>query len=396
VKRRAPTRRSGTTAYRQHRRLRSTPPVTGRQARWPAAVRVAGLAALILAVGVAASIAFSPQNEPPRAAIVAPLTGASQGRASPDTDPTRIVGELSDLKPQSLAELLAIPTEDLGRVDILRANLLCAEGLPGAENINIEAYSDRLDAFTAFAAAETQRHLYRARHPQYRDHYRASETYLRCEFLAQTLTEHFGMAYNMERFWNPEFRDSRDQFLHGLLDPDHPGGTCVSIPVLVTAAGRRLGYPLFLALAREHVFARWEGPGDEGRPMTLNLETNGQGFDSYTDAFYRRGPSRPITDEELDHRELLVSLTPAEELSVFLLARGHCLLDNNRPEEALEAYRHARRYAPTFDSTEYFVQLGEAAVNGDHLAFAASHPYAKTAKSKALQKDEVKPYLWRP
>ena len=50
---------------------------------------------------------------------------------------------------------------------------------------------------------------------------------------------------------------------------------------------------------------------------------------------------------DLDHREFLVSLTPKEELSLVLAARGHCLLANGRIDEAREAYRTAVRLFPT-------------------------------------------------
>ena len=48
--------------------------------------------------------------------------------------------------------------------------------------------------------------------------------------------------------------DPRTLFIHGLLDGH--GGTCVTMPVLYVAIGRRLGYPLFLVQAREHFLER--------------------------------------------------------------------------------------------------------------------------------------------
>ena len=41
-------------------------------------------------------------------------------------------------QPGTLTELLALPTAELEHCDIARLNLLCAEGLPGAGNCNMD------------------------------------------------------------------------------------------------------------------------------------------------------------------------------------------------------------------------------------------------------------------
>lgn len=66
----------------------------------------------------------------------------------------------SELKPQTLEELLAIPDKDLGRVDIARMNLLCATGLPGAENIDVEKYLATLDEWTRVGDCRVLAFLY--------------------------------------------------------------------------------------------------------------------------------------------------------------------------------------------------------------------------------------------
>jgi len=63
--------------------------------------------------------------------------------------------------------------------------------------------------------------------------------------------------YNKQRVRDVDFKNSRDLFLHGMVGSDN-GGTCVSMPVLYVAVGRRLGYPMRLVLAKAHVFARWD------------------------------------------------------------------------------------------------------------------------------------------
>jgi hypothetical protein len=42
-------------------------------------------------------------------------------------------------------------------------NLLCAESLPGAENLNVQKCLARLDQWTEHVRCETERHLYRFR-----------------------------------------------------------------------------------------------------------------------------------------------------------------------------------------------------------------------------------------
>lgn len=334
-------------------------------------------ALLLIASIVAAAVFLTPQREPTPKPESLPVA----------RDPWR--------PPTTLAELLALPKQDLDRVGIVRMNLLCAEGLPGAEDLDIDDVQQRVNEAARAAVVQTGRHLYRVTDPRYQVHYRHSETYFRCEMLCQSLTEQSGLKYNMEQFYNPDFRDSRAQFIHGLLRDNSPGGTCVSIPVLVAAVGRQLGYPIKLVLAREHVFARWDGPGDSGEPMRLNIETSGLGLDSYIDERYRAGKTGPISDEEIERREFLVSLTPNEELAVFLAARGHCLFDNGRLDEALDAYRLATERVPQARAYSYFIEVTEATRSGRLAALRQKYPNGLFARQPELPEDRARAYLWR-
>jgi tetratricopeptide (TPR) repeat protein len=240
-------------------------------------------------------------------------------------------------------------------LDIAVANALCAEGLPGAEGFCIETMCAQLDRWAAVVAQETQRHLYRVHDSRFAEHYHGSESYLRCEFLLQVLQEDCGIQYNPLRVLSPDFTHAGDQFIHGLMDGEG-GGTCVSLPVLYAAVGRRLGYPIRLVLAREHMFCRWDGLDGE----RWNIEgTNG--FSSFADEYYLNWPG-VLAPSELDHREFLVSLTAREELAVFLAARGHCLFDNGRIDEALHAYQLAVERAPSFTAHQGFVDRAEKAI----------------------------------
>jgi regulator of sirC expression with transglutaminase-like and TPR domain len=233
-------------------------------------------------------------------------------------------------------------------------NLLCAEGLPGAERVDIEACLVTLDRWAEKVRFETERHLYRAHDPRWAEHYRHSESCLRAEFLLQVLQEDCGVHYNLTRVRNPDFTDSRDLFIHGLIDCDN-GGTCVSMPVLYVAVGRRLGYPLKLVLTKRHVFCRWETTDER-----FNVDPSGNGGIGFQDDDYYRTWPATIDEAAVVRGEYLKPLTPAEELAVFLAARGHCLYDTGRVAEARDAYAAACRLMPQSRDNQSFLEDVEA------------------------------------
>jgi regulator of sirC expression with transglutaminase-like and TPR domain len=138
----------------------------------------------------------------------------------------------------------------------------------------------------------------------------------------------------MKRTDRSFFGSSRNLFLHGLLTGDQLG-TCSSLPVLTVAVGRRLGYPLKLVAAKNHLFVRWV---DEN--TTFNIESTGQGVTMTTDSYYRRWPFS-ISDEEMASGIYLKSMTFEEELAAFLFTRGRCLMTQQRHGEARLAFQRA-------------------------------------------------------
>jgi hypothetical protein len=258
--------------------------------------------------------------------------------------------------PELVERLKRISDEELGKLDIAAVNLMCAGGLPGAESLEFGRYFDWLDDAAREADLATRRHWYRFNaSPQA---YNGSPGYFCCYFLLQVLQEDLGVRYNPARARdrsfqdlkciNPDFRDSRDLFIHGIIDG--PGGTCVSMPVIYVAVGRRLGYPLKLVETRGHLFVRWEDP--LGRcfhvPERFNVEGAGEGIASYPDEFYQTWPE-PWTEADIEGGWYLKSLTPKEELAAFLMTRAACLEDNGRFAEAVQAYCWARDLAPHDD-----------------------------------------------
>ena len=176
-----------------------------------------------------------------------------------------------------------------------------------------------------------------------------------CEYLLRTLQELLGVRYNPARIadpnfqnplsTNPDFRDSRDLFIHGMMGG--PGGTCASMPVMYAAVGRRRGYPLKLFEAPTHLFLRWDDPEGErfNVPEVFNVEGTGHGISIHPDDYYRTWP-REWTRTEKNAEWYLKSLSPREELAVFLSTRGSCLEDNGQIEGALQAFKWATQLVP--------------------------------------------------
>lgn len=247
----------------------------------------------------------------------------------------------------------AQPSSQLG--DLARLNLICAADLPGSEGLDIRAELERLDAWAARVRAETDRDIHNFfKNPAEFEH---SEPYYRVLMLVTVLQQDLGVRYNPDRVHTPDFTDSKDLFIHGLLQaspnppsgPDapedlpptpHHGGTCVSLPVLYVAVGRRLGYPLKLATTKEHVFARW----DDGQHR-FNIEATSMGLNTFPDDHYKEWPHK-LTESELASGSYLRSLGPKEELALFLAVRGYVLEDTGRHKEALEAYTKATQLDP--------------------------------------------------
>jgi hypothetical protein len=244
-----------------------------------------------------------------------------------------------------LRTLLGTAPEALAAKDIAAVDLACAEGLPGADGLDVSQALRTLDGMAAQVRKETERHLYRfERNPA---EFESSEGYFRMLMLVVVLTEDYHIHYAMDkiaavgeaRMDDGFFADSRTVFLHGLTGPEHQG-TCSSMPVLYIAVGRRLGYPLKLVTTKGHLFVRWEGAGER-----FNFEATGHGVNRFDDDYYRHWPFEINYSEEVAEG-YLKSLTPAGEFAAFLSIRAMCLRQAGRLAEAAEAFAAAARLAP--------------------------------------------------
>ena len=245
----------------------------------------------------------------------------------------------------TLAALLALKPHQFEGLDIAVTNLLCAEGLRGSENLDLDKTLDRLDEMATRVRLETDRNMHRFRsNPAESEN---SEPYYRMAMLVTVLQQDFGIRYNPDRVtpvgvFEPNekfYADTRDVFIHGLTG-ETKMGTCASLPAFYIAVGRRLKYPLSLVSAKCHLFVRWED-----QQTRLNIDVSGLGMISHDDDYYRTWPY-PMTPKEEKEMGYLKSMTATEECAVFLSTRGHCLRAAGRFDEALLAHEQSCRILP--------------------------------------------------
>ena len=207
--------------------------------------------------------------------------------------------ELVNSKPSqpTLEQFLSIKPGEIEIYSVTAINLLCAEGLRGAERLDLTEAEQMVKRIAARVAAETLKNFHQFR--QTPQQFENSEAYFRILVLAMVLHEDFKVRYNPAKITNAGvfesnasfFGNSQDVFIHGLLFGEHMG-TCSSMPVFYIAVGRELGYPLKLVTAKNHLFIRWEDAKER-----RNFETTGNGLNSFDDNYYRSWPL-PISEKE--------------------------------------------------------------------------------------------------
>ena len=257
-------------------------------------------------------------------------------------------GSLGDeLCPSNMEELVALSAAELERVDVGRMNLICADAVADFGESELPRLLRRLDEWAEGARRAEMR--YRKTYEREPMRYDNSYAKYRAVNLALTIKEDFRCRYQKEHirsgamtdFSSPRFfRNPDDVFVSGLLK--RRLGTCSSFPVLLVALGRRLGYPLYLKLPGGHMFCCW----DDGKER-FNLETNGDAVDTPPDEHYLKEPCYGMaarSAQERTEERLMVKLTNAEALSVFLETAGYCAEANGNLPRALFFYRAALKY----------------------------------------------------
>src|SRR4051812_10561717 len=181
--------------------------------------------------------------------------------------------------------------------------------------MDVEKYLRRLDVLAEFASQSTRQKLRRFRnnHHAFPVPAECPESKFRIWELISVLKADAGLHYNPARRSSDDqvtflgFTDSKDLLINGLLSNERRG-TCNSIPVVVVAVGRRLGYPLFLSANRNHVWTRW----DDGQGERFNIDARGPGgFGDEDDDYYRNNP-HPMTPIDVHSGYYLRNFTPAD------------------------------------------------------------------------------------
>jgi len=97
---------------------------------------------------------------------------------------------------------------------------------------------------------------------------------------------------------------------------------------------------LKLVTTKGHLCVRWEGNGER-----FNIEATVRGLAKYDDDHYRHWPFE-ITPQEEAAEGYLKSLTPSEELAVFLSIRAMCQREAGHAADAAQSFAAASRLAP--------------------------------------------------
>jgi hypothetical protein len=263
------------------------------------------------------------------------------------------------VQPKTLAELLALPPDRLEEVDIARIDLLCAEGLPGAEDLDVEKCIETLDGWARYVKTETDKNYHRfLEHPE---KFKNSLGRFQMAAMAAVLSEDLRVQYNPQRerelfdnrfFTNRTvygeaersfFSDSSDLFLNGILSPKRYG-TCASLPYLYVAVGRRLGYPVSIAGAHMHSYVYY----DEGDGKHFNVEaTENRAFVTPSDESYKHPVwGAPSSPEYYEKRGLLRPLSNKEAMGHILAERAAVFRSAGQHDEEAKTWATAARYFP--------------------------------------------------
>ncbi len=157
------------------------------------------------------------------------------------------------------------------------------------------------------------------------------------------------------------FADSKETFIHGLLSGNR-AGTCSSLPVLYAAVAQRLGYPVSLVTTKAHFFIRYEEDGKH-----LNVEGSGEGFNFYSDDFYKSWPLAS-TDVEIKTNGYLKPLSNKGALGAFLCNRAGNFASAKKFGEAAECWRQAARYLPDTPELRRLVDFAQKRAQAHHEA----------------------------
>ena len=257
--------------------------------------------------------------------------------------------------PTTLAELLSLSPDQIDTLDLGLIDLLCADGLHGSENLDVQECLEILDKWTRHIERETSRNFHRFQENP--GAFNNSLGFYRMSMLATVLQQDFGIGYHPkykaliekqdqagkdfdDQHLDLFHEDSKNTFIHGLLKNDRLG-TCASLPVLYAAIAQRLGYPVDIAGAKNHFYLRYEL--EEGGH--LNVEATARGFVTLPDSEYQRGVFG-VTAEQKEAYQYLKPLRTSEWLGQILLTRSGVLHSMAKFADEATTITKATKYLP--------------------------------------------------
>jgi hypothetical protein len=267
----------------------------------------------------------------------------------------------SEVGPWPAAErFVGLTEEELAAVDPVVLNLAVARGIPALADLEIGRYVALADDW----AADIRRRLPRMEPHFYRSpaDWKSDIRFFRLGIVCWYVDEVLKVTYpdDLADAGSRLYTDPLNVFVNGLMVRRR--GSCANMPVLHLALGWRLGWPLSLACASNHLFCRY----DDGE-VTHNIEATAfgrGGFRSHPDAYYRR--QYRIPEVAVACGSELRALTPREMLGVFLGVRAHHRVRARRFRAAEEDLLLARHLFPRSRSL-YGAQMNLSLERGLYL-----------------------------
>ena len=143
-------------------------------------------------------------------------------------------------------------------------------------------------------------------------------------------------AYDMS---DPLGKQPANRYLHNYLTSRR--GNCITMPVLFTILGKRVGLDLTLAEAPLHLLVKYTD--DSGAEWNLE-PTSGGGF--VRDSHYRK--ELPMTDKAVAEGAYLRALPPEEAVAMIVLQAAETHMRAGRYEQAVIASDVLLRHFPRF------------------------------------------------
>lgn len=303
-----------------------------------------------------------PTTEPVRVVVRAASHGTQVGSAKVQPQDTTVK------RPRTVWQLLALPDDELERVDLVELNLAVAQEIPGAGPFDLVKHQRVVDRW----AEEIAEHLARVEPVFYRESDRWNDDIhlFRLGQMAWYMHHRVRIQYipELKNDKQPVYGDPKELLLHGLTDEKL--GTCGNMATLYVAIGRRFGWPVSLACVDSHSVCRF----DNGE-VVHNVEATHPNGALYmpSDTEYATMLDSPTAIEQGSD---LRSLSARETLALFIGLRARYFKDTGQSELADQSYALARALFPRYRAI-YAAAMWEAVKTGDRLFDhrEPAHPY---------------------